>query len=145
MTNILQEKRVGDLHPGTINFNARLEEAQRIHRDNMILAARLDRMQPYYKREKFMTAKKIGGGKKKPLLIPKLKLPRNTGGRGDDDILTERSSQVSKDKKGVQKSQSARKPEKNQDNPVKVLLEYTKLQNGKVLDVAVIKVSGIYV
>ncbi|RYG61080.1 hypothetical protein EON64_18845, partial [archaeon] len=38
-----------DNHPGTMNFKQRLHEAQRIHQMNMILASRLDSIQPYYK------------------------------------------------------------------------------------------------
>jgi len=142
MTNILREKRVGDLHPGTINFNARLEEAQRIHKDNMILAARLDKMQPYYKRENLTNVVKYP--KKKKTFIPTLKLPKGGFSGNDKASLSERSThdrEKLKDYDGMQNSQSARKPDKKKENPVKVLLEYSKLQDGKILDVAVVKVQ----
>ena len=141
MTNILREKRVGDLHPGTINFNARLEEAQRIHKDNMLLAARLDKMQPYYKRENLTNEPKYP--KKKTTVIPIIKIPK--GGLSADNpkgSLSERSRISSKKQKfdDVKISQSARKPETKTESSVKVLLEYSKLQDGKILYVAVVKV-----
>lgn len=122
-----------ELHPGTINFNSRLEEAQRIHKENMLLASRLDTMQPYYKRSDFrvkITRPNQNANKKKKK--QRAKFP------GIDDGKTDRAKW--KKNSGNNDDVVGTKNEPTQDhNPFKVLVETTKMQNGKLLDVAVIK------
>jgi hypothetical protein len=131
-----------EMHPGTINFNMRLEEAQRIHKENMRLASRLESIQPYYKvsdlqaklsrpnkqcmvarRHKEHDRAKDGASK-----FPEMK---------DDQNLGRRSKAVSKHQ--VKEPMSARKAELGDVSPFKIILEYTKVQNGKVLDVVIMK------
>lgn len=118
-----------ELHPGTINFNSRLEEAQRIHKENMLLASRLDTMQPYYKRSDFrgkIARSNQNCHKKKKK--QRAKFPEIDNEKGD------------KSKHKRNNNQSTMKSEPVEEhNPFKVLVESTKIQNGKILDVAVIK------
>jgi len=49
----IQDTRHLDVHPGTMNFPVRLEEAKRIHDMNLRFAHRLDKVEPVYKRSQF--------------------------------------------------------------------------------------------
>ena len=162
----ISDTRHLDAHPGTMNFKARLEEAQRIHHHNMSIAARLDNVKPYYdKSDLFVvlnTRKKIKRAKKSRILDADV-----NNNNGDDDnpntnsnnnakndgSLTHRSDTTGKtsgsksarlkigfNPKGQGHPLSARKAEEGgKAKPQNVLLEYTKIQDGRILDVAVIK------
>jgi hypothetical protein len=52
----INDTRHLDNHPGTMNFKARLEEAQRIHYQNMMMAERLSGIQPYIRTDDVSTA-----------------------------------------------------------------------------------------
>jgi hypothetical protein len=131
-----------EMHPGTINFNSRLEEAQRIHKENMRLASRLESIQPYYKMSdlkvknhkhskhhtKHKTHDQHDQETDKVLRFPEV---------NDDQILSRRGKKAKK--RQTKEPNTARKAEIGDTNPFKVVLEYTKMQNGKVLDVAVVK------
>jgi porphobilinogen deaminase len=77
ISNILNEKQKPEFKG---NFETRLKEAKRIHRDNMILASRLDSVEPYYKKTDLTVVrpfrpKRIIGIKTKPKkrkMIPEL-------------------------------------------------------------------------
>ena len=133
------------MHPGTINFNARLEEAQRIHKENMILASRLDAMQPYYKR-KDLTPRETPFRREKDAKRKKKISPR-AGGPKFPEIDEEARGTIRMKRGKAMKAKKTEREFKNVDttksptdhNPFKVLLEYTKVQSGKILDVAVIK------
>lgn len=131
-----------ELHPGTINFNARLEEAQRIHKENMILASRLESMQPFYKQSDLM-ANLTRRNKPKKLKNKKKEWLEKSQYQDEDILYTNRSENInigSTKKNNFQEPLSARKyQEKDSSNSLKVLIEYTKVQNGRVLDIAVIK------
>lgn len=114
-----------ELHPGTINFNSRLEEAQRIHKENMLLASRLDTMQPYYKRS--------------DLKVKNARSNQNVNNKKKKKSQRSKFPEID-DEKGKKNNTKDTKTEPVQEhNPFKVLMEYTKMQNGKILDVAVIK------
>jgi len=166
ITDKINDQRHIDNHPGTMNFKARLAEAKRVHERNMLLASRLDTVQPYYKiadlRVIRPTKKRVAtshNAAKKSKFARELglvlKADRHVDGFGE---LTHRSAGHA-DSFGhntrlptidpEMHSQSARKadygqePESRGDNqrgrPNNVLLEYTKIQEGRVLDVAVLK------
>ena len=170
ITDIVNDTRHIDAHPGTMNFKQRLAEAQRIHERNMLLASRLETVQPYYKVADLSMPKPI---KKKPIIKKnkkKSKFARELnmvlkGERGINTVgdITHRStghdapgvgalkfSKLAPHEGGMQ-SQSARKAdhggsadlesrtENQRTRPSNVLLEYTKIQDGRVLDVAVLK------
>jgi hypothetical protein len=114
-------------HPGTINFPHRLAEAKRIHNENLIIASRLDAVQPTYYDKSAITAVRRGSPKKgkHPARTHRKKLGDGLGGAPGS--ITQHSV--------VHGSQSEDKPPKSKN----VLLEYSKVQKGRVLDVAVIK------
>ena len=61
----VNDSRHIDNHPGTMNFKSRLREAQQIHARNMLLAARLDTVKPYYRMADISVVRPIK--KKKPI------------------------------------------------------------------------------
>ena len=130
-----------ELHPGTINFNARLEEAQRIHKENMILASRLESMQPFYKQSDLM-ANLTRRNKPKKLKNKKKEWLEKSQYQDEDILYTNRSENInigSTKRYNLQEPLSARKSQEKDSNSLKVLIEYTKIQNSRVLDIAVIK------
>ena len=142
-------------HPGTLNFKARVREATRIHKQNISMAARLDNVRPVYGKLFIENKHRTMGGSpvksedgKNKHNVPGLHFPKNlndsnepdttrtdpTGGTKSKAIsikhLKTNSARDTK-KDGNSGNNSARKPN--------VLLEYSKIQNGRVLDIAVIK------
>lgn len=168
ITDKINDSRHIDNHPGTMNFRQRLSEAQRIHERNMLLASRLDTVQPYYKIADLTIVKPVkkktvhkSHNSKKSKFARELGLVLKADRAGNAGDLTHRSA-GSADYFGAYKfspvgdgpahSQSARKPEYHAEGfepesrsenqrtrPSNVLLEYTKIQDGRVLDVAVLK------
>eukprot|EP00603_Paraphysomonas_imperforata_P007030 CAMPEP_0114429662 /NCGR_PEP_ID=MMETSP0103-20121206/9613_1 /TAXON_ID=37642 ORGANISM="Paraphysomonas imperforata, Strain PA2" /NCGR_SAMPLE_ID=MMETSP0103 /ASSEMBLY_ACC=CAM_ASM_000201 /LENGTH=669 /DNA_ID=CAMNT_0001599029 /DNA_START=116 /DNA_END=2126 /DNA_ORIENTATION=+ len=111
-------------HPGTINFPHRLAEAKRIHNENLIIASRLDAVQPtYYDKSAVSAVRKSSPSKRKR--------PPHYQRKKASDRVSEPGTQHSL----VHGTQSEDKPPKSKN----VLLEYSKVQKGRVLDVAVIK------
>ena len=114
-------------HPGTINFPHRLAEAKRIHNENLIIASRLDAVQPTYYDKSAVTAVRRGSPKKGKHPARTHRKKQGDGLGGAPGSITQHSV--------VHGSQSEDKPPKSKN----VLLEYSKVQKGRVLDVAVIK------
>lgn len=168
ITDKINDSRHIDNHPGTMNFRQRLSEAQRIHERNMLLASRLDTVQPYYKVTDLTIAKPVkkkvvhkSHNPKKSKFARELGLVLKADRVGNAGDMTHRSAgsaeyfnayKFSPVGDGQAQSQSARKPEYGADGtepesrsenqrtrPNNVLLEYTKIQDGRVLDVAVLK------
>lgn len=142
VTHIIDSRR-DVTHPGTINFGKRLSDAKRIHNENMAIAARLDAIQPYYD----TSYKRLSAVSKKPKGNDKISLKQNKknkthipGSRTDYSptkgklFSMEKKSVMSHDDEDILKGSTTGKKK-----PRNVLLEYTKIQNGRVLDVAVIK------
>jgi len=48
ISEIINDTRHLDVHPGTMNYKHRVEESDIIHRDNLIIANRLQNIKPYY-------------------------------------------------------------------------------------------------
>ena len=172
----INDTRHLDNHPGTMNFKARLEEAQRIHYHNMLLASRLNSVQPHYKTEdvsvvrsvrsrspttphrskktKFLreleyTLRMAGGNLQTPRTAEydEFGNPRWTPasplmGRNyynqDDDLNP--AQDFEDDGIGGAGNNVLNDDElRNNGRPRSILLEYTKVQEGHVLDIAVIK------
>lgn len=165
ITEKINDNRHIDNHPGTMNFKARLMEAKRVHERNMLLASRLDTVQPYYKiadlrvvrpvKKRINTSSRTAKRSKFAReLNMVLKADRNVDGFGE---LTHRSAGHGENYGHTRlpsidpemQSQSARKADygdnesrgesSQRGRPNNVLLEYTKIQEGRVLDVAVLK------
>lgn len=133
----LMENSVTENHPGTINFSHRLQEAKRIHRENLVMASRLDTVKAYYDGSNLRTlttAKK--SRKKKPKFgcesTTKKKKNNNPATAGGRVVLGKNALDISQDFNAGSQSEDSKRPRN-------VLLEYTKIQKGRVLDVAVIK------
>ena len=101
-------------HPGTMNFNTRLNEAKRINRSNAKLARRLEAIQSYY------------NGK---LLPPPFRRPTKK------DRESPRRRRESEKYGNDAAFEVLAQPK---DSNI-LLFEYSKIQNGRVLDVAVTK------
>ncbi len=178
IAKVVQDTRHLDIHPGTMNFPARLQEAQRIHDMNLRFAHRLDKVEPVYKRELYGVKPRKGsklagkgnsayskgttGASKSAATSAKKKKKPHTAGVGhyigNGALLTQASHasaspsfkrSLRKAAGGTNGSQSARKAELGDDLQMgsmtsavsgrKNLLEYTKIQNGRVIDVVIVK------
>jgi hypothetical protein len=130
-----------DRHPGTLNFDHRLAEAKRIHRENVAFASRLDTMQPYYHsrfdndvvlkiRRKQLLRKKRRG--KSPFSKGlRAALEKSQEGQNDNDENDSEPQVI----EGAPRTSTSASSQRKQH----VLLEYTKSQGNRVLDVAVVK------
>jgi hypothetical protein len=148
ITHILKkrEKQLYD-HPGTLNFKQRVKEATRIHKQNISMAMRLDNVKPYYR----TTAQPIRAGsptkKETPRNkhnVPGLDFPKSLFNQGGEAQSAREPGSKKVSVKHLKQSKSARgeKSESSASASARknnVLLEYSKIQNGRVLDVAVIK------
>jgi hypothetical protein len=157
LTEQINDTRHLDNHPGTMNFKQRLHEAQRIHERNMLLASRLDAVQPYYKVADLFTThyggKTLSSQKKqnaKPKFMPELEyslqmtdcLPLTEVDNEDDKIgrmgyyedfkFTDHYKEKMRTKNKVGKDTTLPRPRN-------LLLEYSKIQDNRILDAAVVK------
>jgi len=165
--DVIADTRHLDAHAGTMNFQARLEEAQRIHRHNQIIATRLDNVKGVLTKEDVNNdchfnplQQKVESKRRKMKKMAKLQKNREPPQWDDTPINTHRSENgesgraLFPGRKILQSnngSQSARRAEDIQTDqtsstsmqqpvqPIKILLEYTKIQAGRVLDIAVVK------
>ena len=110
----LQPSMYLESHPGTMNFNTRLNEAKRINQSNARLARRLEAIQSYY------------NGK---LLPPPFRRPAK---KNRDSPR----HKVDTEKHGNDAALEVLSQPKDSNI---LLFEYSKIQNGRVLDVAVTK------
>jgi hypothetical protein len=123
MTDMMKNAPNLDWHPGTLNFHKRLAEARKIHSENVAFAARLDTMKPYY-HSNFdndvvlkLRKKRLHGKLKKSPFSKGLRAALEKSNEGAGDTASDEA-------KGRRQH---------------VLLEYTKAQDNRVLDVAVVK------
>ena len=147
IVGIMNDTKLIDRHPGTLNFRNRLTEAQRIHNQNMLLATRLDSMQPYYKKADLCVilnttkrSKRPKSKKKKTRFEKEMDMVLNSQGQTNTPYtarsvdsptdFAERTSTTDGDP-----ASSSRYPLQSHN----VLLEYTKVQDGRILEIAVIK------
>lgn len=178
ITEKINDTKHLDNHPGTMNFKPRLNEAQRIHNRNMVLASRLDTIQPYYKTTDLCVVRAVKAKPSKSKQTKKSRFAKefeasvNAADRNRADtapILTGRSEgattsagekfldgfrfAANNTPSSQQQPRSARKPGESEysrggggsgsggsgPRSHNVLLEYTKIQDGHCLDVAVLK------
>lgn len=140
ISEMINKSKKEETHPGTLNFGQRLADAKRIHAKNMLLASKLDNIKPVYKLEDLSirtsnTTKKKKSKKKKDKNPQAMVASMNAG---SEPPFTSRSHehQVSKLKNS---SFHASANNSSHSRPNSVLLEYTKIQDNRVLDVAVLK------
>jgi hypothetical protein len=146
----LMEKSTAENHPGTMNFPYRLANARKIHQENLAMASRLDSIKAYYDSKTLAAMTK----EQKKLSPKKLKLTsRHNKSTNENGRTFDQHGRVVLGKNALHINQSA-----TYDSPDpystsvgggsggngskrgrNVLLEYTKIQKGRVLDVAVIK------
>eukprot|EP01040_Poterioochromonas_malhamensis_P012485 gene12485-13662_t len=155
-----------DNHPGTMNFKVRLEEAQRIHYENMLLASRLNSVEPHYKNDELSVVRSVNPEKTPRTISPRSKKTRflreleytlrmaSPAGRYRASETYDQHG-WSPNQLGAMTpadgDQSSRDDQMNENNvlrdqelklggrPRSIVLEYTKVQNGRVLDIAVVK------
>ncbi len=155
-----------DNHPGTMNFKVRLEEAQRIHYENMLLASRLNSVEPHYKNGELSVVRSVNPEKTPRTISPRSKKTRflreleytlrmaSPAGRYRASETYDQHG-WSPNQLGAMTpadgDQSSRDDQMNENNvlrdqelklggrPRSIVLEYTKVQNGRVLDIAVVK------
>jgi hypothetical protein len=137
-------------HPGTMNFRRRLEEAQRIYHKNLMFAIRMRSIQPYYRqtdltvvRPTRQRADSPDGSKKHKTKFMKefeysLRLAEEQSGSVDDNGLGVYQGFIMKD------SNQSSSPEADahgyhNNRPRTILLQYTKAQDNRILDVVVLK------
>lgn len=137
-------------HPGTNNFGTRLNEAKRIHYENRFMASRLDNVQPYYQFTKLQ-----GSPKKKHI---KLKQPSQSSKRKNQYSSSAKSTgssspssprsirtapqpnrrhQYTNERKQMSSAGGGQRDPASK--PKNLIMEHWKIQNGRVLDVAVLK------
>lgn len=151
-------------HPGTMNFRQRLEEAQRVHHKNLMFAIRMQSIKPYYKAEDITIAKPLQHHTK-PLPVglhpPQRSKPtrrvrankKSKAIRAFERTLQQQEHQASianDDNNSplalyhgyVLDSRDEGEREDEFLNPKRfrsVLLEYTKTQDNRLLDIVVLK------
>lgn len=140
-------------HPGTNNFGARLNEAKRIHYENRFLASRLDHVQPYYQFTKLQNSPKKKAIKlKRP---PNAKMKKNEYKTPSKNVVINSNSNPSSPRSVRTAPQGNKRADfddarkqissvggKRPGAPVKpknLIMEHWKIQDGRVLDVAVLK------
>jgi hypothetical protein len=202
LTERINDTRHLENHPGTMNFKTRLEEAQRIHYHNMILASRLNNIQAHYKNDELSIFRPVPARSVSPRSAQRskktkflremeytlrvaggnLRTPRSGGGGGgggsgrsaaeydefgnprwsptthqmmmmkynhvpegddflrdDEDELQEEGDSRRGNNNVLNDSQLKSTNHHHLIHPRTILLEYTKVQDGSVLDIAVIK------
>lgn len=150
IVEVINDTRCVERHPGTLNFRSRLNEAQRIHNQNMLLATRLDSMQPHYKKTDLCVVLNTAASpkrKRRPKSKKKTRFQRELdmviSSRRDPTStpFTARSANSPSNFYSRNTTSNADTDQSSQRTPQNhnVLLEYTKIQDGRVLEVAVIK------
>lgn len=148
ITDLINDTRHLDAHPGTMNYKARLEEAQKIHNRNMAMAARLDSIKPFYGKSDLtlqlpLRRKNDKKNKKSHQKNHKIEYHIQNAlleihGPGNITHRSEGNGYSNQQQSDMYQSYSARRAEP--DEAVRnVILEHTKVQDGRVLELAVIK------
>jgi hypothetical protein len=161
ISNIM-EKSTTENHPGTINFPYRLAKAKQIHQENLAMASRLDSVKAYYDSKTLAAMTKqhrTTSGHNSPKKLKLTKRDRaieesRAGTPGGPSVFDQHGRivlgrnalhihQTSAAVTGSFDPSSSSSPYDQSTSgpkrPRNVLLEYTKIQKGRVLDVAVIK------
>jgi len=148
ITDLINDTRHLDAHPGTMNYKARLEEAQKIHNRNMAMAARLDNIKPFYAKSDLRL--QVHLRRKNDKKNKKLNQKRNKveyhihnalveiHGPGNITHRSEGNGYSNRHEDDMYQTNSARRAEPDEASR-NVILEHTKVQDGRVLEIAVIK------
>ena len=153
-------------HPGTNNFGVRLNEAKRIHYENKFIAERLENVRPYYqfstvvgpnKKSRKVRLKKqhspvtkntrlkhdfesSPGQSQSPRSPDRVRTAPMMKRRTDYDHLRgESSSEAAAGVSTPATSPRAPSDKKGGLKPKNLIIEHWKIQNGRVLDLAVLK------
>lgn len=136
-------------HPGTLNIRNRRNEAQRIHHQNLLLASRLDSMQPHYKKADLCVLlatpskhkKRPKSKQAKTRFANEIEMVLNNQGRSSPSSRRPPSTARTERSPPSRYTPSSSNPSTSRgtSNNHNVLLEYTKIQDGRVLEVAIIK------
>jgi hypothetical protein len=155
-------------HPGTNNFGVRLNEAKRIHYENKFIAERLENVRPYYqfstvvgpnKKSRKVRLKKqhspvtkntrlkhdfesSQGSSQSPRSPDRVRTAPMMKRRTDYDHLRAESASESAAVGGVSTPATSPRPPSDKNGgmrPKNLILEHWKIQNGRVLDLAVLK------
>lgn len=102
-------------HPGTLNYNNRLSEAKRINKHNNQMAKRLESIKSYYNKKDFIPPPR------------KLRRPRVLVNKGNHAFMSNYGNDA------------AMAVLSNPKDANILLFEYSKIQNDRVIDVAVTK------
>ncbi len=134
ISEIINDTRHLDVHPGTMNYKARVEESEIIHRDNLIMAQRLGNIKPYYGYEDLNANRGMLQHKHNARKSTKNK---KVSKKATDGSLSARGPEQSPNQhQAPSGSQSARGAS---STPKGVLLRSFKMQNDMRIDVVVLK------
>lgn len=159
ITQMVNDTRHIDNHPGTMNFRLRLHEAQEVHARNMLLASRLDSVKPYYRASDIRVVRPIRKLKSRKRRTPRRgRFAKEFEYAINSEHFPEQSSTPRSESKATYSKAFKFKEVENSGSlsartsgegvssaragnsrPKNILLEYTKIQEGRVLDVAVLK------
>lgn len=139
-------------HPGTMNFRRRLEEAQRIHHKNLMFAIRMQTIQPYYRNTDLSI---VHASKNRSNSPGKSKGYRKTKFMKEFEyslqMAEEQTSSVDEsgslgvyqgfmvDEQSQSTSPKGEPHGYHNKRPRTILLQYTKAQDNRILDVVVLK------
>ena len=151
ITQTINDNEHIENHPGTMNFRRRLEEAQRIHHKNLMFAIRMQSIQPYYRHTDLSI---VHATKSPDSPNSKSKHQKKTKFMKEFEYsLQVAEEQTSSIEETAGPFQSFAGEEGNQSSPQKgdthgfsstkrprtILLQYTKGQDNRILDVVVLK------
>ena len=148
ITDLINDTRHLDAHPGTMNYKSRLEEAQKIHNRNMAMATRLDNIKPFYAKSDLtlqvhLRRKNDKKNKKSNQKRNKIEYHIHNAlveihGPGNITHRSEGNGYSNHQEDDMYQTNSARRAEPDETSR-NVILEHTKVQDGRVLELAVIK------
>lgn len=149
LQQLAHQKRYIDNHPHTMNYKNRLREAQRIHEDNMILVNRLNNVRPNIRASDLvkLPPSVFLHHKSSKHLIKNTKINRKNPKKKpikDSYILSSSSILPSLiDHSNLFETQELLLSNINENNnflvKYQLILEYSKIQNNKTLDIIVVK------
>lgn len=152
ITQTINDNEHIENHPGTMNFRRRLEEAQRIHHKNLMFAIRMQSIQPYYRHTDLSIVHATKSRSDSP--NSKSKRQKKTKFMKEFEYsLQVAEEQTSSIEEAGGPFQSFTGEDGNQSSPQKaethgfsttkrprtILLQYTKAQDNRILDVVVLK------
>lgn len=157
LSDYIHDTKLISQHPGTINFNARLKGAKKIHEQNMAMAQRLEKMKPFFNKDLdmsvFVHISKQNASNREKVISLKRKNQESvpycyTNNNNKTNNTNVNKKHTTKDNTtvntGSMKMSNNKNNQQQDENNIKkplnnILLEYTKIQDNAILDIAVIK------